>query len=58
MDAGSLDGGSGSFDGNRLGKTIIRGLAAQLEVKISYENKNGTTVTVKIPMLEARMMLD
>ena len=41
---GTLDSKGG------LGKTIINGLAAQLQAQITCENGNGTTVTVKIPM--------
>ena len=44
---------SGTPDGKGgLGKTIINGLAAQLQAQITCENGKGTTVTVKIPMRE------
>jgi hypothetical protein len=46
-------GSSGTPDGKGgLGKTIINGLAAQLQAQITCENGKGTTVTVKIPMRE------
>jgi len=41
-----------SSDSVGLGKMIIRGLAAQLKAQVSYENNNGTTVTVRIPKRE------
>ena len=36
--------------GNGLGKTIIKGLAAQLHASMTSENVGGTTVTLRFPM--------